>query len=149
MGLNRKGFTLVEVLAVIVILGLLAVIMIPNVGVLIEQNKNNSYDELKNSIVMATRNFFSDYRYQISVDGNCNDLSEKKNIISINNVSLADSKVSIKMLVDRKYLSSNIINDPRDSAKELNIDDSYVIVSYSCQSKNYLYDLKDSYLIWN
>ena len=43
--MNKKGFTLVELLAVIVILGLIAVILVPKVqGVVRDSKKNAAYE---------------------------------------------------------------------------------------------------------
>ena len=68
MRFDNKGFTLVEVLAVIVILGVLMAIMIPNVGNIIQKNKSDSYDSLKKSLVAAAKVYISDNRYEITID---------------------------------------------------------------------------------
>ena len=84
MRLNKKGFTLIEVLAVLVILAMLVAFAIPNVNHLIQQTRNDSYNDLKNSIVVAAKNYVSDYRYEISIDGVCSSYDKvngvKKNI---------------------------------------------------------------------
>ena len=41
--MNRKGFTLVELLGVIVILGIIMLIAIPNIASLTQKNKKNTY----------------------------------------------------------------------------------------------------------
>ena len=40
--LNNKGFTLIEVLAVIVILSILMAIMVPSVGNIIQKNRKSN-----------------------------------------------------------------------------------------------------------
>ena len=73
MKLNYKGFTLVELLAVIAIMGMLAVIMVPTISGVIEENKTNNSANLKNSIKSSARAYISDNRYEIKLDNNsCN-----------------------------------------------------------------------------
>ena len=152
MKLNNKGFTLIEVLAVVVILSVLAAIMVPSVNYIINQNKENNYENLKNSIISAAKIYLSDNRYEISIDKLCSNNTEKINIISINRNEITDSKLPIKWLVDSKSLSTNsdgdIIN-PSDKNKKLNLDDSYVLVKYQCSNKDYTYTLEDDSLKWN
>ena len=152
MKLNNKGFTLIEVLAVVVILSVLAAIMVPSVNYIINQNKENNYENLKNSIISAAKIYLSDNRYEISINKLCSNATEKIAITSINGKNLTDSKLPIKWLVDSKSLSTNsdgdIIN-PSDKNKKLNLDDSYVLVKYQCSNKDYTYTLEDDYLIWN
>ena len=68
--LNNKGFTLIEVLAVIVILSILMAIMVPSVGNIMKKNKEDNYQNLKDSIISAAKIYISDNRYQITV-GSC------------------------------------------------------------------------------
>ena len=58
--MNNKGFTLVEVLAVVVILGVLATIMIPTIGSVINQNKEDNYKNMEKTILNATKLYVSD-----------------------------------------------------------------------------------------
>ena len=83
MNLNNKGFTLVELLAVVVILSILLAFMYPNVNKLINENKEKNYEKLESSIKSAAKMYISDYRYKISVDG--------ENITSINDSLITDS----------------------------------------------------------
>ena len=152
MKLNNKGFTLIEVLAVVVILSVLAAIMVPSVNYIINQNKENNYENLKNSIISAAKIYLSDNRYEISINKLCSNATEKITITSINGKNLTNSKLPIKWLVDSKSLSTNsdgdIIN-PSNKNKKLNLDDSYVLVKYQCSNKDYTYTLEDDYLKWN
>ena len=68
MKLNYKGFTLVELLAVIAIMGMLAVIMVPTISGVIEENKTNNSENLTNSIKSSARAYISDNRYEIKLD---------------------------------------------------------------------------------
>ena len=42
--MNNKGFTLVEILAVVIILGILITIMIPSVTHLLKENEERNYE---------------------------------------------------------------------------------------------------------
>ncbi len=146
--LNNKGFTLIEVLAVIVILSILMAIMVPSVGNIMKKNKEDNYQNLKDSIISAAKIYISDNRYQITV-GNCDD-SNKADIDSINNKTLNSSQLPISFLVDAgnlKTTSDGKIVNPKDK-KNLNLNSSYVVVKYQCDKKEYEYQLKENSLQW-
>ena len=63
MKLNNKGFTLVEVLAVIVILGIIAGIAAPNVLSTINNSKNKSYDIMISNIITASKSLYEEVEY--------------------------------------------------------------------------------------
>lgn len=140
MKLNYKGFTLVELLAVIAIMGMLAVIMVPTISGVIEENKTNNSANLKNSIKSSARAYISDNRYEISFGGSCTNSTDKRNIISIDNTSISDSKITVKLLVNEGYLKSNsndIINP--ETNKPIKKEESYIVVTYDCSSKDFEY----------
>lgn len=61
MKLNKRGFTLVELLAVFVILGIIMLIAIPNVMGLLDKNKKNTYiQNAKQMISLAEYKFSGD-----------------------------------------------------------------------------------------
>ena len=142
--INNKGFTLIEVLAVVVIIGVLALVMIPAVGGLLSENKENQYKNLEKSITSAAKIFISDYRYEITLAKNdkCNNESDKRKISTIKDIELTDSKITLQMLVNDANLSTNegnkIINPKND--KEIDLDNSYIIVKYSCKTKDYIFE---------
>lgn len=168
MKLNNKGFTLIEILAVVIILSVLIVIMVPSVNYLIDKNKEDNYKSLKAGIISAAKVYLSDNRYNITLsygDTLCD--TDEENIASIAGNTLKDSKLPIKLLIDSKDLTTNSegnITDPRDKSKILDInynfedsngdgilDDteySYVLVKYQCSKKDYTYTLEDNSLLW-
>ena len=166
MKLNNKGFTLVELLAVVVLLSILVAIMVPSVDYLIDKSREDNYENLKKNIILASKVYLSDNRYNISLDYGdtlCGDGEVEENILSINGVPLTASKLPIRVLVENKALttdSNGNITDPRNKDKILDIineegseesyilKESYIIVKYQCSNKEYSYILEDEYLIW-
>lgn len=141
--LNNRGFTLVEVLAVIVILGVLAAIMIPNVSKIISENKNDNYNNLKKSIMHSAELFISDNRYDITLDGSCENDDSVRNIVKIGE-SGNNGKILLRMLFIDGYLSSENIINPLDSSKKVDLNNSYVKVVFSCKKRDYeFYEFDD------
>lgn len=58
--MKEHGFTLVELLAVIVILGLIALVSVPAITGLIKSGKEDLSEDQKKSIEMAAKNWASD-----------------------------------------------------------------------------------------
>ena len=149
--LNNKGFTLIEVLAVVIILSVLMAIMFPSVSYLINMNKENNYEDMKSGFVQATKVLFSDYRYEVSIDGVCNTSDEEKNILVVGDYNLVESRVPIQVLVNESNVTvnedGNIVN-PKNKEEILDLNNSYVLVKYQCSNKDFKYKIEDSYLEW-
>ena len=155
MKLNRKGFTLIEALAVIIILSMLMVITVPNVNKLINRQKDDALKNTEKSIISAAKIFFSDYKYEVTFSGTCNDTVNIESVKINNNetVSITDSKLPISVLIEKNYIKTKdgyIIN-PKDNKEVLDIcnKDTVVNVSYNCNSKNFEFKIDDSNLKWN
>ena len=58
--MNRKGFTLVELLAVIVILSLIALVAVPAITGMIKEGKSTLSDAQMKNVELAARNWASD-----------------------------------------------------------------------------------------
>lgn len=57
--INKKGFTLVEVLAVIILLGVIAAIIIPNYNKSVENSKKKAFEESLNGLVRTIENYIA------------------------------------------------------------------------------------------
>ena len=104
--LNKKGFTMVELLAVIVILGVLAIISVSAVQGIIAKAKERYYKSQEDSFVMAAQSYL-----------NNNKKKQPK-------VSGQTVKVYLKDLRDAKYIDS-IVDYKKE---ECNVNESYVKV---------------------
>ena len=62
--MNKKGFTMIELLAVIVILGLLLGVGIPAVNKVLANFRIDYYKKLEGTLATAGQEFISDKRYQ-------------------------------------------------------------------------------------
>ena len=160
MKLNNKGFTLVELLAVVVLLSILIAITIPSVNYLIDKSKEDNYNSLKKNIISAAKVYLSDNRYNVTLDyadngGVCSGSEIDEDIASIADTDLSSlmgvSKLPIKVLIDNKNISTNSsgnIENPRNKEEILDLEKSYILVKYQCNNKDYSYILEDEYLFW-
>ena len=66
--MKKKGFTLVELLGVITVLGITALLIIPSVEKIIKKNKEKALENNKKTIITATKNWITDNKQKI-MDG--------------------------------------------------------------------------------
>lgn len=146
MKLNNKGFTLIEVLAVLVILGILVAFMYPNVTKLINNNREENITKIKESIKDSAKLYMSDHRYDIKV--NTNDLKENSqkdqvSILKVGEQIITDSKILVSYLEKEGNIKTdpdgNIYN-PQNKSECLNKEESYIIVTYNYNKKDFNYD---------
>ena len=69
--MNKKGFTLVELLAVIVLLGLIALIASPAITGIIKKSKESLSNSQKQSIEMSAKNWATDNMDKLPTNGKC------------------------------------------------------------------------------
>ncbi|CAG7648275.1 type II secretion system protein [Paenibacillus allorhizosphaerae] len=96
---NQKGLTLVELLAVIVILGVIAAIAIPSIGGVIKSSKLNA-DKESESLLRETA-----IRYMTDLDPDGDGKkSDGSAVNGLTFVAAGESKVTVDALVDQGYL---------------------------------------------
>ena len=66
---NKKGFTLVELIGVVILIGLIALIAIPSVDYIIKKTKDNAYERTKDTLEDGLRNWVTDNKELIYEDG--------------------------------------------------------------------------------
>jgi len=89
---NQKGFTLVELLAVITILGILSLGTVGYVSNMIDKSKKEQIEQQEKSIIMAAESYFQANRSELPKA-----LGEEKTI-------------EIQKLIDSKYLKEKVQN---------------------------------------
>ena len=65
--MNKKGFTLIEVLAVIILLGILSIFSVTAITKIVSKQKNNNYKNTVSATLSAARKYFSDNLDKTSV----------------------------------------------------------------------------------
>ena len=113
---NRKGFSLVELLAVVVILGLLAAIGIVATNSLIDRSKAEKMDSQKNTVTMSAQTY----------------MQNNKNLVP--KIIGETSVIKVSDLRASKYLTEDIKNEKGESCMEK----SYVRV-YKLSNTEYTY----------
>ncbi len=65
---RKKGFTMVELLVTIIILGILTTLAYFGVSTILNRGSNSYYDSQENMLILAGREYFSDYRDKLPKD---------------------------------------------------------------------------------
>ena len=114
--INKKGFTLVELLGTIVIIGILSGLAISGVTRMINNAKKETSESQKKTIKMAAESYF------------------QSNVKKLPKVIGSSSIVSAKELNDAKYITTELKNEDGDSCME----NSYVKI-YKKSASEYVY----------
>lgn len=108
---NNKAFTIVELIAVVLILGILSSIAVMSVSRIRHQANTKEIESLRSSIIDA----FNDYRIDNSVSKNKNinisNLEFDKGLTFNNNKCTLDNEDTIKYIVKGDYYSTVNDND--------------------------------------
>lgn len=112
---KSNGFTLVELLAVIVILAIVSLIAVPNISGLLNKGKNNMFCQKVKSIEAAAKYYAQDYADKLTFN---NDISS----------------VKVATLLEYGYIkednkNQNDVKDPRTDADLKNVDVTIKIIS--------------------
>ncbi len=110
----KKGFTLVELLAVIVVLSIILVISAPIVTNLITSSKQKAYDEQVNLIVSSAKNYSVKYSVEINTD---------------------PYYVSVDTLINKGFIDQDELINPKTKQKM----DGCVKISYNSSFNDYDY----------
>lgn len=119
--MKNKGFTLTELIGVIVLLGIIALIAVPVINSTITNSKSKAYNAQVNALQDAGKKWGVENTKLLPADNSsCN--------------------VSIAELITQGYIEDDKIIDPRDNT-EMN---GTIEVSYSDATKTYHYDYKET-----
>ena len=117
-----KGFTLVELIAVVAILGLIALVVYPAIASVIRNSRESAYNDQVKVIEKAATEWSIDNANSLKDDG------------TVNNVS-------VDTLVSEGYISNDEVKDPRDSSKNLT---GHVEIVYDSSIKQFTYTYVDN-----
>lgn len=102
---NKNGFTLIEIIGAIIILGILLIIAVPYMNRNLETFREDYYNSIEETILSSGRNFYTDNRKYLPSS------------------YLESSKVSLNTLENQKYMDEVLDYEGNSCNK-----DSYVIV---------------------
>ncbi len=128
--MSKKGFTLVEALLVIAIIGVLLLTLIPSVITIINKNKEKSCLSTKDSILSTAKMFVAENKYNLNID--CN-----SNVSGYPIVKIDESEISLEILRQFGNLSDKNI-DSRFPELE---------VTYNCSTKEFSYNYENENIV--
>ena len=132
----KKGFTMVELLVTIIILGLLTTLVITSITSILDKSHREYYESQENMLVLAGRDYFADYRSKLpkevgetsSVtvetlinekyidpvkDRNDNDCNFKKSSVTVQKITDKDYQYYVTLICDAdKYETTEDRADP-------------------------------------
>lgn len=123
--MKKNGFTLMEVLAVLIILSIIVVIAIPMVNTAMKNSKNKSYLRQMEGIVESAKVWASEHMFE---------LPEEEN---------ATRTLTLAELIQGGYVDQNI-KDPKTGEPLTGV---RVVITYS--NNSFVYTIYDSYGIVN
>lgn len=117
--MKRNGFTLVEVLAVISILGVIAILVVPSLLNLFQQSKHILNDYEKTSIMDSGRLYMVDLDNGIKSYNGLTGYDFKKYVVSEGNIT-----VSLETLIKEGYYDSSCTSYLCKKIEKSKLDDS-------------------------
>lgn len=124
--MKKQGFTLIEILGSIVILGLIAAIVYPTVNNVIRKSKEKAYETQKAEIIKAAKSYIID-NPELLPSGTCSN-----NVFS----NTTPLKLTVSKLSTSGYIENDIVQNPKDTKKSM---PGGVSITYSCKYKQYEY----------
>ena len=122
--MNKKGFTLVEVLLTLAILALLLLILVPNAFALIEKNNIKSCENLKKNIESSAKIYVNNNKHNLGFE--CG----------------VKESITLQTLVDSGDLSLNSENKITNPVTDKEIDlNTFIEVTYDCIRKEFTYNV--------
>ena len=130
MNLNRKGFTLVELIVTIVIMGFISLMAFPSINNALKSNKTSACKYYEKTIILSAKSYMQKESTDILENSNIN--------FRLTNPSYG-YKLTAKDLIDAGYLEPY-----KDSNSKINTTatGAYVIVKLNQETDTYTYNVK-------
>ena len=108
----KRGFTLVELLAVLILLGVVSLIAIPSVGKILNRSREKARESTKNELIKAAKNYYADNIRELPDDGShkCLSVSEIEESGYISNDDIVDPTTEEKLTGYVKIYFDNTYN---------------------------------------
>lgn len=111
--MKNKGFTLVELLAVIIILGLISLVAVPAVSHLLKENKENAYESKKDMLLSQAKMYTKENRNYLY------DSDKTYNGYVCNNITVQE--LINTGYINESKLKDGKVTDPRDNTSMNNL----------------------------
>ena len=108
----KRGFTLVELLAVLILLGVVSLIAIPSIGKILNRSREKARESTKNELIKAAKNYYADNIRELPEDGShkCLSVSEIEENGYISNDDIVDPTTEEKLTGYVKIYFDNTYN---------------------------------------
>lgn len=97
--INNKGFTLIEILAVVVIIGILVAIAIPAISKYVTKGKEKYYTSLENEMVIIARDYYTKNKSELP-----------RGQYDANGVPMYINQVPLSTLIEKGYVTNDIVD---------------------------------------
>lgn len=119
---KKNGFTLVELIAVVAILGLIALVVYPAIASVIRNSRESAYNDQVAVIEKAAKTWSLKHANILPDDGSV-------------------YRLSVDTLVDEGYISNDEVKDPRHSSENLK---GNIEIKYDTAKKQFIFTYVDS-----
>ena len=108
----KRGFTLVELLAVMILLGVVSLIAIPSIGKILNRSREKARESTKNELIKAAKEYYADNIRELPDDGShkCLSVSEIEENGYISNDDIVDPTTEEKLTGYVKIYFDNTYN---------------------------------------
>lgn len=126
--MNKKGFTLVELLAVLVILGILVTIAVPAATSVSDKAKNKMLKTKTKLAMQGAILYLQDNKSEFTSQTNLNNCTTNNNVITCHMTFL---KLADLGQLDYDYTDDNGVKHIQNPVDKTNMDNAYIIVTYN------------------